>query len=89
MRPVNIHEAKSRLSELVQKAEAGEEVVIARAGKPVAKLVPLPKVDRSKLFGMLKGQIWVAPDFDDPDPEFERLFYDGPIFPEDEGSAGA
>lgn len=84
MKPVNIHEAKSRLSELVQKAEAGEEVVIARAGKPVAKLVPLPKVDRSKLFGMFKGQISVPADIHDGDEEIEKLFNEGPVFPENE-----
>jgi prevent-host-death family protein len=95
VKQVNIHQAKTTLSQLIREAEAGEDVVIARAGKPAVRLVPVPefasapKVDRSKLFGLFKGQIWVAPDFDDPDPELERLFYDGPIFPEDEGSAGA
>jgi len=95
MKQVNIHHAKTNLSQLIREAEAGEVVVIARAGKPAVKLVPVPElasaptVDRSKLFGMFKGQIWAAPDFDDPDPELERLFYDGPIFPEDQGSAGA
>ena len=82
MKPVNIHEAKSRLSELVQKAEAGEEVVIARAGKPVVRLVPLPKVDRSKLFGMFKGQISAPVAIHEGDAEIATLFTEGPVFPE-------
>lgn len=83
MKPVNIHEAKSRLSELVQKAEAGEEVVIARAGKPVVRLVRFPRVDRSKLFGMFKGQIGAPEDIHEGDAEIEKLFTEGPVFPED------
>jgi prevent-host-death family protein len=71
---VNMHEAKSTLSKLVEKVSAGEEVVIARAGKPVAKLVkyevPLPR----KLGG-LEGKIWMADDFDETDEELIDLFY--------------
>jgi len=71
---VNMHEAKTRLSELVRLVEAGEKVVLARNGTPVAELVPatLPKKREG---GFLKGQVWVSPDFDDPMPEFEKLFY--------------
>jgi prevent-host-death family protein len=63
---VNMHEAKSRLSQLVAKAEAGEEVVIARAGKPAVRLVPVapPKKPRRKP-GLWKGKGWIAPDFDE------------------------
>lgn len=70
---VNIHAAKTRLSSLIAEVEKGEEVVIARAGKPVAKLVPIkqrkahPK--RRNLAGFLKGKIRIGPDFDDPLPE--------------------
>jgi prevent-host-death family protein len=71
---VNMHEAKSRLSELVRLVEAGEKVVLARNGTPVAELVP-PEPPKKREGGFLKGQIWVAPDFDEPDPELERLFY--------------
>lgn len=64
--PVNIHEAKTHLSRLVERVEAGEEVVIARAGRPVARLVPIERRTRPRVLGSLRGQIWVAPDWDSP-----------------------
>lgn len=80
---VNMHEAKTHLSKLVARVEAGEEVVIGRGGKPVAKLVPVdPKPKR--IPGRLKGRIWFSDDFDDEDPELVRLFEDGPILPADD-----
>jgi prevent-host-death family protein len=70
---VNIHEAKTNLSSLIAEVEGGQEVAIARAGKPVAKLVPLKPVaarsTRRNLAGAMKGKIWIGPDFDDPLPE--------------------
>ena len=69
-----MHEAKTRLSELVRLVEAGERVVLARNGTPVAELVP-PEQPRKREGGFLKGQIWISPDFDEPDPEIEKLFY--------------
>ncbi|HEX3486588.1 MAG TPA: type II toxin-antitoxin system prevent-host-death family antitoxin [Micropepsaceae bacterium] len=70
---VNIHEAKTNLSSLIAEVEAGGEVTIARAGKPVAKLVPLkrraPGKARRNLAGAMKGKIWIGPDFDDPLPD--------------------
>jgi len=69
---VNIHEAKTNLSSLIAKVEAGEEVVIARAGKPVAKLVPLSKAAKARPDrkpGFLKGKIKVHRDFDAPLPD--------------------
>lgn len=70
----NIHEAKTHFSKLVERAEAGEEIVIGRAGKPVAKLVPYaaPRPDREP--GALRGRIWIAPDFDEPDDRVADLF---------------
>lgn len=66
---VNVHEAKTHLSRLLERVERGEEVVIARAGKPVAKLVPLdPRKKTRGLRGKYKGQIWMSEDFDDPLP---------------------
>ena len=63
-KPVNIYDAKARLSELVDRAAAGEEVVIAKAGKPVARLVPLrPRLRRP---GRGAGRIEIARDFDAP-----------------------
>jgi prevent-host-death family protein len=70
---VNIHHAKTNLSSLIAEVEAGEEIVIARAGKPVAKLVPVRRASkvsaRRKVAGSLKGKIWFGPDFDDPLPD--------------------
>jgi prevent-host-death family protein len=60
---VNVHEAKTHLSRLIDRAAAGEEIVIGRAGKPVARLVPLAAPQRT--FGSLRGQVWMADDFDD------------------------
>jgi prevent-host-death family protein len=68
MKTVNIHAAKSHLSSLVEEAAAGEEITIAKAGKPMARLVPLEEPDFRKTFGMLKGKIWVSDDFDAPLP---------------------
>jgi prevent-host-death family protein len=79
---VNVHQAKTHLSRLLNKARAGEEIIIAKAGKPVAKLVPITPGGRKRpKFGYLKDEIWIAPDFDAPDPELEDLFYNGPIEP--------
>lgn len=61
---VNIHEAKTHLSRLVERVEAGEEVVIARAGRPVARLVPLRRTMKPRVPGQWRGQIAIAPDFD-------------------------
>jgi prevent-host-death family protein len=70
---VNMHEAKSTLSKLVEKVADGEEVVIAKAGKPVAKLVKYEPQPRR--LGFLEGKIWMADDFDETDPELVDLFY--------------
>lgn len=68
MKTVNIHAAKTHLSSLLAEVEAGEEIIIAKAGKPVARLVPLQKNDFRRSFGALKGQIWMSDDFDAPLP---------------------
>jgi prevent-host-death family protein len=65
---VNVHEAKTHLSRLLERVERGEEVTIARAGKPVAKLVPLEPPARRGMWGKYKGQIWMSADFDEPLP---------------------
>lgn len=68
MPTVNVHAAKSQLSRLLDAAVAGEEVIIAKAGKPVARLVPIgARIERRKL-GALAGQFRVPDDFDDPLP---------------------
>lgn len=66
--PINMHEAKSQLSKLVEQAEAGQETVIARAGKPVAKLVPLTSKGAVRKLGVLKGKLKIPADFDAPLP---------------------
>lgn len=71
---VNIHDAKTHLSRLLERAEAGEEIVIARAGTPIARLVPY-RADRPKrTFGALRGQIRILPGFDEADEEIAREF---------------
>ena len=65
---VNMHEAKSQLSRLGELAWKGEEIVIAKAGKPYLDLIPHRPRSRRKL-GLLKGAIWIAPDFDDTPAE--------------------
>ncbi len=68
MKTVNIHEAKTHFSKLVDSVLHGNEIIIAMAGKPVAKLTPIRKKTERK-FGKLKGKIKVAKDFDAPLPE--------------------
>ena len=66
MRYVNIHEAKTHFSHLVDAAMFGRETVIAKAGKPVARLVPIEKKKPKRKLGILKGKIKIAKDFDAP-----------------------
>ncbi len=67
MSTVNIHAAKTHLSRLVEKAAAGEEIIIAKAGTPLAKLGPLAATEqRTRRLGRLAGRITVPPDFDAP-----------------------
>ncbi len=87
MKQVSLYEAKTQLSALVEEAAGGEEIVIAKNGKPRAKLIMIePAAGRpAPKFGTWDHYGWKLPDnFDDPDPEIEALFYDGPVFP-DEG----
>jgi len=74
---VNIHEAKTHLSRLLVQAGEGEEIIIAKSGKPIARLVPIKERVSLRQSGSAKGQVTVAPDFDAPLPEpileeFER-----------------
>jgi prevent-host-death family protein len=69
MRQVNIHEAKTNLSQLVEAALAGEQVVIAGAGKPAVELVPYRHPGRKRKLGAMKGRLRIAEDFDAPLPE--------------------
>jgi prevent-host-death family protein len=81
MAQVNIHEAKTHLSRLVERAAQGEEIVIAKAGTPKAKLVPIGKPGKRRP-GRLKGKIRIAGDFDAPMTEAELAqWYDAPLLP--------
>ncbi|MBA3876891.1 MAG: type II toxin-antitoxin system prevent-host-death family antitoxin [Anaerolinea sp.] len=68
---VNIHEAKTHLSRLLERVRDGEEVVIAKAGKPVARLVAIDRRPARRIPGMDKGKVIIRPDFDDPIPEWD------------------
>ena len=82
MKVTNIHEAKTHLSKLVERAAAGEEIIIGKAGKPVARLVPYkePKPPQRKP-GAWKGKVRISPDFDKPGQEIEALFHESPLEP--------
>ena len=75
---VNIYEAKTRLSELVEQASRGETVVIAKSGTPMAKLVPLSHGPKRKIkYGLMKGEIEIADDFDAPLPDAILAAFEG------------
>ena len=75
---VNIHEAKTHFSRLLQRVANGEEVTISRAGVPVAKLVAIQPEQKSRPLGFARGEVWVSDDFDAPLPdEILKQFYGG------------
>ena len=74
MKTVNVHEAKTHLSRLLERVSKGEEIVIAKAGKPVARLIPeLP--EKKRALGAMRGKFVVPEDFNEPMREIENLFY--------------
>lgn len=81
MQIFNIHQAKTNLSKLIEQTLKGEEVIIAKAGKPVAKLSVYEKKLKPRKLGLLKGKIVIPDDFDDEDEEINKLFYGGELFP--------
>ncbi len=79
---VNIFEAKTQLSKLVERAERGEDVIIARAGRPAARLTQLTPEKKPIVFGLMKGEIRISDDFDAPlTDDVLAEFENGPIFP--------
>lgn len=66
---VNVHEAKTHFSRLLARVKEGEEIIIAKAGTPVARLVPVAERLARRVPGSAKGKVTIAPDFDDPLPE--------------------
>ena len=76
---VNIHDAKTHFSKLIERVQAGEEITIAKAGKPVARLSALVERPKRRVPGMDKGKVIIHANFDDPLPEFDPDF----MHPED------
>ncbi|QRR07662.1 type II toxin-antitoxin system Phd/YefM family antitoxin [Burkholderia sp. MS455] len=77
MRTVNIHDAKTNFSRLVDAAAAGEEIVIAKSGKPTARLVPIEPVKPQRRFGGLKSKGQITDDFDAPLPDDVLASFEG------------
>jgi prevent-host-death family protein len=74
MKTVNVYEAKTRLSQLLDLAASGEEVIIARAGRPMAKLIPYQVNQKSRKPGCWKGKVKIAKDFDELPEDLSRAF---------------
>ena len=77
MKKVNIYEAKTRLSQLVEEAAAGRDVVIARAGRPVARLTRLAGTTRKRRLGLLNGRFRIPDDFNRPLPDEVLRAFEG------------
>ncbi len=73
----NLYDAKTSLSRLVDRAAEGEEIYIAKAGRPLARLGPIPSVRKPRRPGGWKGKVWIAPDFDAPLPRALRAAFEG------------
>ena len=69
MKTINVHQAKTQLSRLLEEVAAGQEIIIAKAGKPIARLVPLRAAPEKRQLGILEGKLTVTPDFDTPLPD--------------------
>ena len=80
MKTVNVQAAKTHLSRLIEEVAAGREIILAKAGKPLVKMVPYASAQKPRVPGAFKGQFPEAPGCWDPDPELEALFYrDDPL----------
>lgn len=77
MQTINIHEAKTHLSRLLEQVAGGEEIVIAKAGKPIARLVPLEAPPKRRRLSLLKGKLNVPDDFDAPLTGDELAMFEG------------
>lgn len=82
MQVINIQAAKTHLSRLVDRAASGEEIVLAKAGKPLVKLVPYAAARQARVGGQLNGQIWEAPDCWEPDHDLIKQMSDAPLYHE-------
>ncbi len=72
---VNIYEAKTHLSALVDQAVSGDDVILARNGKPQARITSLVPIKHKIQYGLLKGKLTIPDDFDSPNPDIEAMFY--------------
>ena len=70
----NISQAKAELSALIAMVQQGDEVILAKSGKPVAKIVPYGGVAQSRVPGSMEGEIWIAPDFDQLPDDMAEAF---------------
>lgn len=78
MQLVNIHETKTRLSKLLEQVQSGEEIIIAKAGTPIARLMPYTPPKRKIVPpGAMEGEIWIADDFDEPVDELFKCLEEG------------
>jgi prevent-host-death family protein len=71
---VNVYEAKTHLSRLLEQVEGGEEIVVARSGRPVARLVPYRQSDQPRQLGLLAGKVRIGPGFDEYDEQIAAMF---------------
>lgn len=81
MQIFNTHQAKTQLSQLITMTLAGEDIIIARAGKPTVKLSRYSPPKKTRTLGKFKGKIHMSPDFDDESDEINEMFYGGSIEP--------
>lgn len=83
MKQINIQAAKTHLSRIVEQVANGEEVVLAKAGKPMVKMIPYKVTKKPRTPGLLAGQgYWESPDCWEPDEELIKQMTEGPLFPE-------
>jgi prevent-host-death family protein len=71
---VDLEEAIHNLSQLLERVQAGEEITLARAGRPIARIVPFQAPQEPRKPGIWKGRVWISPDFDEPMPDIEDAF---------------
>jgi prevent-host-death family protein len=77
MEKINVHDAKTHFSRLLNRAEQGEEFVIARAGRPVARLGPLARKEKKRRLGLLDGKLTIPDDFNEPLPDEVIAAFEG------------
>lgn len=77
VKTVNIHEAKTHLSRLLARVARGEEIVIAKAGKAIARLIPVAPAQRERVLGIDRGRVVIAADFDAPLPDEVLAGFEG------------